>query len=56
VELNNDGIPDLLVKLDRQELITFLDVGDEELTIAGELWDDTAFEGSDTIRVIRPGK
>ncbi|MHC4489187.1 MAG: hypothetical protein ACYSW7_08445 [Planctomycetota bacterium] len=53
---DNDGIPDLMVKFDRQELIPLLEVGDAELTIAGELGDGTPFEGSDTIRVIRPGK
>jgi uncharacterized delta-60 repeat protein len=53
---DDDGITDLMVKFDRQELIRFLEVGDAELTIAGELGDGTPFEGSDTIRVIRPGK
>jgi uncharacterized delta-60 repeat protein len=53
---DDDGIPDLMVKFDRQELIPFLEAGDAELTVAGELGDGTPFEGSDTIRVIRPGK
>ncbi len=53
---DDDGILDLMVKFDRQELIPFLEVGDAELTIAGELGDGTPFERSDTIRVIRPGK
>ena len=53
---DDDGIPDLMVKFDRQELIPFLKVGDAELTVTGELVDGIPFEGSDTIRVIRPGK
>jgi uncharacterized delta-60 repeat protein len=53
---DDDGIPDLMVKFDREELILFLGAGDAELTVAGKLGDGTPFEGSDTIRVIRPGK
>jgi len=53
---DDDGIPDLMVKFDRQELIPFHEVGEAELTVTGELVDGTLFEGSDTIRVIRPGK
>ena len=53
-----DGIPDLMVKFDRQAVIDYLinigvQDGDEvELTITGELFDGASFEGSDTIRVI----
>lgn len=51
-DYDDDGIPDLMVKFDRQELIPLLEVGDAELTVAGELIDGTIFEGTDTIRVI----
>ena len=53
-----DGIPDLMVKFDRQAVIAYLvsmgvQDGDEvELTITGEFYDGASFEGSDTIRVI----
>jgi parallel beta-helix repeat protein len=55
-DYDDDGIPDLMVKFDRQELISLLEVGDAELTVAGELYDGTPFEGSDTVRVIDKGK
>ena len=51
-DYDDDDIPDLMVKFDREELIPLLEVGDAELTVAGELTDGTPFEGSDTIRVI----
>ncbi len=53
----------LVVKFDRQEVVTYLDdvlgitpPADVELSVSGELTDSTPFEGSDTIRIIRPGK
>jgi hypothetical protein len=54
---DEDGIPDLMVKFDRQELIVILEEmveppTDVKLTVSGELTDDTPFEGSDVIRVI----
>jgi hypothetical protein len=57
---NNNGIPDLMVKFDRQDLIDILEMmieppADVELTVGGELSDGPLFEGSDVIRVIRPG-
>ena len=55
-DYDDNGIPDLMVKFDGQELIPLLEVGDAELTVAGELYDGTPFEGSDTIRVIDKGK
>jgi len=59
---DGDGIPDLMVKFDRQELIDYLDGATGEattLTVTGKLDDGnggTPFEGSDTIRVVSPGK
>jgi hypothetical protein len=46
-----DGI--LMIKFDRSDVQDVLEPGDEvEITVSGELTDDTPFEGSDTIRVI----
>ncbi|MCK4733338.1 MAG: hypothetical protein KAT65_12865 [Methanophagales archaeon] len=55
-DYDDDGIPDLMVKFDSQELIPLLEVGDAELTVAGELYDGPPFEGTDTIRVMDKGK
>lgn len=51
-DYDSDGIPDLMVKFNRDTLITLLNAGDRKITISGELSDGTVFEGSDTIRVI----
>lgn len=48
---DTDGIPDLMVKFDRQDLIAILSVGKAILTITGEV-NDVSFEGTDTIIVI----
>jgi hypothetical protein len=55
-----DSIPDLMVKFDRQTLIEELELiivppVDIRLTIKGTLIDETQFEGTDVIHVIRPG-
>ena len=56
-DYDSDGILDLMVKFDRQSVIDILPVGDEvNVTVTGKLFDKTAFEGSDTIRVIDKGK
>jgi hypothetical protein len=47
---DGDGVPDLMVKFDRQELIPLLEAGEVELTVTGELADGQAFEGTDVIR------
>lgn len=51
---DGDGIPDLMVKFDRQALTGYLEVeaGERLLTISGALSDGTRLQGSDTIRVI----
>jgi len=52
-DYDNDSIPDLMVKFDRQDVIDILEVGDSvAITITGELNDETQFEGTDYIRVI----
>jgi hypothetical protein len=53
---DGDGIPDLMVKFSRADLIAYLKAngltsGDVELTVTGYV-DSVLFEGSDTIRVI----
>jgi len=50
-DYDEDGILDLMVKFDRQEVVALFSVGEATLTITGEV-DHTPFEGSDTIRVI----
>ena len=50
-DYDEDGIPDLMVKFGRQDLIAILSVGEATLTITGEV-NGISFEGSDTIRVI----
>ena len=55
-DYDENDIPDLMVKFDRQELIPLLEVGDVKLIISGELVDGPMFEGTDTIRVIEKGK
>jgi hypothetical protein len=61
-DYDSDGIPDLMVKFSRAEVIAYiLDNIDIEnrfttltLTIAGYLNDGTPFQGSDTIKIIMP--
>lgn len=48
------GETHLMVKFDRAEVQDNCVVGDATITVSGELSDGTAFEGSDTIRVINP--
>ena len=55
-DYDDDGIAELMVKFDRSAIQEILEAGDEvEITVTGELNDDTKFEGSDTIRVISKG-
>lgn len=54
-DYDGDGIADLMVKFDRSAVQALLQEGEVELTVTGELTDETPFEGSDTIRVINPG-
>ncbi|MFX1574986.1 MAG: hypothetical protein ACFFB0_19790 [Promethearchaeota archaeon] len=52
-DYDEDGIPDLMVKFDRQAVIGLFNPGENvEIMISGELNDGTPFEGTDTIRVI----
>ena len=50
---DNDGLPDLMVKFSRSEVIEILDRENEsEIVITGELNDGTSFSSSDTIRTL----
>lgn len=55
-DCDDDGIAELMVKFDRSAVQEILEAGNEvEITLTGELEDDTKFEGSDTVRVINKG-
>lgn len=56
-DYDDDGIIDLMVKFNRDSVISLLEMGDEvEITISGELNDGRQFEGKNTIKVIKKGK
>ncbi len=61
-DYDRDGIPDLMVKFDRADVIDRVKAlnlelpADVELTVTGSLMDGTQFEGNDTIRVIEKRK
>jgi len=55
-DCDDDSIVELIVKFDRSAVQEILEAGDDvEITVTGELDDDTKFAGSDTIRVIDKG-
>ncbi len=52
-DYDEDGIPDLMVKFNRQEVQDILEPGENVvITVNGKLFDGTLFEGTDYIRVI----
>ena len=53
---DEDGIPDLAVKFDRQKLQARLCLDDQTITVSGLLKTGEPFHASDTIRVIERGK
>ena len=62
-DYDEDGIPDLMVKFDRVEVIEFIFNANSlpnnksiyvMLTLTGQLTDETPFEGNDTIRIVLP--
>ena len=54
-DYDDDGIADLMVKFDRAAVATLLTPGEVTVTVAGELADGTAFQGTDMIQVIGKG-
>jgi hypothetical protein len=53
---NNDLIPDLTIKFDRQELINLpLPLGEVSITISGELTTGDFFSGTDILKTIQKG-
>jgi len=65
LEVQHSEVQDsvLMVKFDRQDIIWYIEdaleiepPADVSLVVTGELTDGTPFEGTDTIRVINPGK
>jgi N-acetylneuraminic acid mutarotase len=59
-DYDSDGVPDLMVKFNRtavSELVLSQSIkyGNVTLTMTGELYDGTTFEGSDVIRARMPG-
>ena len=53
---DEDGIPDLTVKFNRQDLIANLCLDDVAITVEGKLFTGKHFKGTDRIRVIDRGK
>ena len=52
-DYDGDGIADLMVKFDRAATYTTLAAGDVvHISVAGQLSDGAAFEGTDTVRVM----
>ena len=51
-DYDSDGVPDLMVKFSRNDLIELLTPGDRVVTVSGSLNDETALEGNDTLTVI----
>jgi Tol biopolymer transport system component len=57
-DYDRDGLFDLMVEFDRATVVSYLSGSDNyevTLKIIGELADETSFEGTDTIRVIKKG-
>ena len=56
-DYDSDGIPDLMVKFDRQAVSDILQIGDTvDIAVTGKLYNGASFGGSDTIRVLNEGK
>lgn len=49
---DNDGVADLMVRLDRQELLALVELGEATVTVSGELVDGTIFEGTASLTII----
>jgi hypothetical protein len=56
-DYDRDGDKEMMVKFPRQEVHGILEVGNEVVvTVGGQFTNFTCFEGTDTLRVIRPGR
>ncbi len=55
-DYDNDGIPDLMVKFDRQAVQSNIMAGSVEMVVSGSLEGLTTFQGSGTVVVIDKGK
>ena len=55
-DYNDNSIPDLMVKFDRQSVQDACDPGAVEITVCCETYDGSSFEGTDTVLVIDKGK
>lgn len=53
---DEDGVPDLTVKFDRQQLLANICLDDVSITVEGDLTGGEHFVGADQIRVIERGK
>ena len=51
---NGNGVEDMMVKFDRQRVISILKPGVAVITVSGSLIDGTNFSGQDTVMVIDP--
>ena len=51
-DYDSDGIADLMIKFDRQEVIEVLEPGEQIVYLTGRLYDETPLTGIDLIRVI----
>ena len=51
-DYDSDGINDLTIKFDLQELIAVLEPGEQIIDLTGRLWDGRLIAGFDFIRVI----
>ncbi len=57
-DYDNDGIPDLMVKFNRQEVQKYInkDTGSLTITVEGKLDDGSSFAGTDNIRTVQNQK
>lgn len=55
-DFDRDGIRDLIVQFDLRDLTPFLRVGENTLTVTGNIVDGKKFKGRGTIRLIPPGR
>jgi parallel beta-helix repeat protein len=54
-DYDEDGIPDLMVKFDRQQVAALFEPGEQIVELIGRLADETLFAGNDTIQVLSFG-